>query len=90
MDEATAALDVDSQASMMELFRHELADSTVISVGHRPELEAFHTRKLSLRRSAVEDTGEREEGRRRKLGRLLRRTLRPRATPDPAHPPVSQ
>ena len=61
MDEATAALDVESQASMMELFRHELADTTVISVGHRPELEQYHTRKLSLRRFAVEDTGERGE-----------------------------
>jgi putative ATP-binding cassette transporter len=93
MDEATAALDVDSQASMMELFRHELAETTVISVGHRPELEQFHSRKLTLTRfpaTAVAEGEEREETRRRKLGRLLRRTLRPRATPDPAHPPVSQ
>ncbi len=84
MDEATAALDVNSQASMMELFRHELADATVISVGHRPELEEYHTRKLSLRRhqGAVEaESG----GRRRKLPRLLQ-TFRASAPPAPSQP----
>ena len=35
---------------MMELFRHELEDATLISVGHRPELEEFHERKLTLQR----------------------------------------
>ncbi len=90
MDEATAALDVHSQASMMELFRHELADATVISVGHRPELEEYHTRKLALRRYGADDeSDERDTARRRKLAKLLRRTLRPRATPDPSHP-ISQ
>ena len=87
MDEATAALDTHSQASMMELFRHELADTTVISVGHRPELEEYHTRKLSLRRHQGADEHDDEDNlRRRKLARLLRRTLRPRASPDPSHP----
>lgn len=88
MDEATAALDTGSQDSMMSLFQDELQGTTVISVGHRPELEAFHTRKLSLSRHGVtgELTREADRTRRRKLGRLLRRTLRPRATPDPAHP----
>ncbi|HYZ61203.1 MAG TPA: ABC transporter ATP-binding protein/permease, partial [Acetobacteraceae bacterium] len=90
MDEATAALDIESQASMMELFRNELRDATVISVGHRPELEAFHTRKLTLSRFPVDDRTEREAVRQRKLARLLRRTLRARPSPDPAHPPVSQ
>ncbi len=87
MDEATAALDVPSQASMMELFREELRDATVISVGHRPELEEYHTRKLSLRRFVGEEEHEAEDSLRRvKLGKLLRRTLRPRATPDPSAP----
>ncbi len=87
MDEATAALDVPSQASMMELFRDELREATVVSVGHRPELEAYHTRKLSLRRFAGAEDQEAEDNlRRRKLGRLLRRSLRPRATPDPSAP----
>ncbi len=88
MDEATAALDTHSQASMMELFQNELAGTTVISVGHRPELEAYHTRKLTLRRQGVEDEEETRaaSSRRRKLSRLLRQGLRPRATPDPSHP----
>ena len=87
MDEATAALDVNSQASMMELFRHELKDTTVISVGHRPELEQYHTRKLTLRRhQSTEDLDALASERQRQLSRLLRRTLRPRATPDPSHP----
>ena len=88
MDEATAALDIHSQASMMGMFENELAGTTVISVGHRPELESFHNRKLTLTRHAMseEEPSEKKIAARRKLGRLLRRTLRPRATPDPAHP----
>ena len=87
MDEATAALDTGSQASMMELFQTELQDATVISVGHRPELEQYHTRKLALRRQATaDDTSDVDTARRRKLAQLLRRTLRPRASPDPSHP----
>ena len=87
MDEATAALDIHSQASMMSLFQDELEGTTVISVGHRPELESFHTRKLTLRRQVMnEEPSESTLANRRRLGRLLRRTLRPRATPDPSHP----
>ncbi len=48
MDEATAALDPPAQEQLMQLVMERLPDATVISVGHRPELEAFHTRKLVL------------------------------------------
>jgi putative ATP-binding cassette transporter len=48
MDEATAALDPPSQEQLMRLMLERLPEATVISVGHRPELEAFHTRKLVL------------------------------------------
>jgi putative ATP-binding cassette transporter len=48
MDEATAALDPRGQEQLMRLLLERLPDATVISVGHRPELEAFHTRKLVL------------------------------------------
>ena len=48
MDEATAALDPAGQEQLMRLLLERLPDATVISVGHRPELEAFHTRKLVL------------------------------------------
>jgi putative ATP-binding cassette transporter len=48
MDEATSALDEDSQNSLLGLLEAELASSTVISVGHRPGLEEFHDRKITL------------------------------------------
>jgi putative ATP-binding cassette transporter len=48
MDEATAALDPLSQERLMQLILERLPEVTVVSVGHRAELEAFHTRKLVL------------------------------------------
>ena len=48
MDEATAALDEDNQDMMMRLVQSALPDSAVISIGHRPGLEAFHDRSLTL------------------------------------------
>lgn len=89
LDEATAALDVDTQASIMGIFQHELKDATLISVGHRPELAQFHSRKLSLKRFAAEDQAERDSQRRKRLADILRRTLRPRPGPDPSRPPTS-
>ncbi len=88
MDEATAALDATSQDSMMELFRDELAHVTLISVGHRVELEEYHERKLTLHRHAkrVEMAAEESNQRSRRFSRLLRRSLRPRPSPDPSSP----
>jgi len=48
MDEATSALDPGSQAQLLQLIDEKIPNSTVISVGHRPELEAYHGRKLVL------------------------------------------
>jgi putative ATP-binding cassette transporter len=48
MDEATSALDPRSQEQLMQLVLERLPDATIVSVGHRPELEKFHTRKLVL------------------------------------------
>ncbi|WP_421405311.1 ABC transporter ATP-binding protein/permease [Agrobacterium fabrum] len=50
MDEATAALDEKSQDKMMQTVIEELPDATIISVAHRAELEAFHSRKITLER----------------------------------------
>jgi vitamin B12/bleomycin/antimicrobial peptide transport system ATP-binding/permease protein len=50
LDEATSALDPDSQDNLMELLTKELNATTIVSVGHRPELEAFHNRKITLER----------------------------------------
>jgi putative ATP-binding cassette transporter len=48
LDEATSALDPESQERMMELLNERMPHATIISVGHRPELEAYHERKLVL------------------------------------------
>jgi putative ATP-binding cassette transporter len=48
LDEATAALDDENQEQVMSMFDDELADSTLVSIGHRPGLELFHTRRLRL------------------------------------------
>jgi putative ATP-binding cassette transporter len=51
MDEATSALDELSQARVMDFLKQELAAATVISVAHRPGLEAWHTREVNLVRA---------------------------------------
>ena len=76
LDEATSALDPESQDKLMELLTKELGATTIVSVGHRPELEAFHNRKIVLeRRSAGAKfvTDIRLRGR-----RFLRKWRRPR------------
>lgn len=50
LDEATAALDPKSQDELMDLLVTRSPNTTIVSVGHRKELEAFHTRKLTLAR----------------------------------------
>ena len=47
LDEATSALDPGSQSRLMVLLLG-FSDTTIISVGHREELEPFHSRKLVL------------------------------------------
>lgn len=80
MDEATSALDEDSQNSLLGLLDEELAAATVISVGHRPGLEDFHDRKITLekRQAGAQLTSKR-------LGKSLWRLFRGRsAANDPA------
>jgi putative ATP-binding cassette transporter len=78
LDEATSALDEKSQDSMMELMTRELPKATVVSVAHRAELEAFHSRKIVLERrrggaKLVSDVDlVPRKGKRRLLGRFLR------------------
>ena len=87
LDEATAALDEANQDSMMRLFREELAESALVSIGHRPGLDAYHDRTLHLMRApdgarlsrrrrraeAAEGRGGAGRGRREPLRRMLRR-----------------
>ena len=72
MDEATAALDPLAQEQLMRLLLERLPEATVISVGHRPELEAFHTRKLVLEYRADGARLVRDEPLRRIFGRSAR------------------
>jgi putative ATP-binding cassette transporter len=48
MDEATSALDEAGQENVMELLIDELPETSIVSIGHRPGLEVFHTRELTL------------------------------------------
>jgi vitamin B12/bleomycin/antimicrobial peptide transport system ATP-binding/permease protein len=78
LDEATSALDEKSQDKMMEMVIKELPKATIVSVGHRAELEAFHSRKIVLERrkggaKLVSDVNLiPRKGKRRLLGRFLR------------------
>jgi vitamin B12/bleomycin/antimicrobial peptide transport system ATP-binding/permease protein len=79
LDEATSALDEQSQDKMMELMTRELPKATVVSVAHRAELEAFHSRKIVLERrkggaKLVSDVDLiPRKGKRRLLGHFLER-----------------
>ncbi len=44
LDEATASLDEASEAALYGMLRTQLAGTTVISIGHRSTLRAFHDR----------------------------------------------
>lgn len=48
LDEATASLDEPSEAAMYRLIEERLPNTTVISIGHRGTLHAFHQRKVRL------------------------------------------
>ena len=50
LDEATSALDEKSQDKMMDMVMKELPKATIVSVAHRAELEAYHSRKITLER----------------------------------------
>ena len=78
LDEATSALDEKSQDKMMEIVIKELPKATIVSVAHRVELEAFHSRKIVLERrkggaKLVSDVALiPRKGGQRLLGRFLR------------------
>jgi putative ATP-binding cassette transporter len=49
LDEATAALPEDAQAALYRLLKERLPQTTVVSIGHRESLAAFHERRLTWR-----------------------------------------
>ena len=46
LDEATSAVDEETEATLYGLLRQRLPATTVVSVGHRSTLRAFHARRL--------------------------------------------
>jgi putative ATP-binding cassette transporter len=61
LDEATASLDEASEAMLYRLIEQNLPATTVVSIGHRSTLEAFHQRNVVLARDgdrfALQDQG---------------------------------
>ena len=56
LDEATASLDEPSEELLYRLIVEKLPQTTIISIGHRKTLEAFHQREVSLVRSGEQFT----------------------------------
>ncbi len=50
LDEATASLDEPSEAAMYALLREKLPATTLVSIGHRSTLDAFHQRNVVFAR----------------------------------------
>ncbi|MCF8477457.1 MAG: ABC transporter ATP-binding protein/permease [Pseudolabrys sp.] len=50
LDEATASLDEAAEADVYRLLEQRLAQTTIVSIGHRSTLAAFHRRRLILER----------------------------------------
>jgi vitamin B12/bleomycin/antimicrobial peptide transport system ATP-binding/permease protein len=50
LDEATASLDEASEAALYHLLEQKLPASTIVSIGHRSTLKAFHQRNVVLAR----------------------------------------
>ena len=48
LDEATASLDEPAEARLYKLLKDRLPNATIISIGHRSTLAAFHKRGLML------------------------------------------
>jgi putative ATP-binding cassette transporter len=80
LDEATSALDEKSQDKMMDMLIKELPKATIVSVAHRAELEAYHSRKITLerRKGGAKLVSDIELIPRRRKRRLLGRFLRHR------------
>jgi putative ATP-binding cassette transporter len=62
LDEATASLDEPSEAKLYRLLQEKLPATTIVSIGHRSTLEAFHERNVELAPGddgfALQDRGE--------------------------------
>ena len=50
LDESTASLDEESEASLYRAIAEMLPKTTLVSIGHRSTLQAFHKRRVSFER----------------------------------------
>ena len=48
LDEATASLDEAAEAALYRLLQDRLKGTTIVSIGHRSTLGAFHRRRIEL------------------------------------------
>jgi vitamin B12/bleomycin/antimicrobial peptide transport system ATP-binding/permease protein len=49
LDEATAALDEPTEEAIYRMLAEKLPDTTIVSIGHRSTLHAFHERRIDMR-----------------------------------------
>ena len=56
LDEATASLDEPSEAALYQLLERQLPATTVVSIGHRSTLHAFHDRTVAFERNGSQFT----------------------------------
>ena len=54
LDEATAALDEETEATLYRLIRQELPDSIIVSIGHRSTLNAFHNQIICVGETLID------------------------------------
>jgi putative ATP-binding cassette transporter len=52
LDEATAALDEPTEEVVYRMLTERLPDTTLVSIGHRSTLRAFHDRHIEMRPGA--------------------------------------
>ncbi|MBB4040046.1 putative ATP-binding cassette transporter [Microvirga flocculans] len=51
LDEATAALDEPTEQEIYRVIREKLPSTTVVSIGHRSTLAAFHDRRIDMKKT---------------------------------------
>ena len=66
LDEATASLDEPAEAALYQLLDQHLRAATIISIGHRSTLAAFHRRRFTFRREGDATRCARADWRRRR------------------------
>ncbi len=49
LDEATSSLDEEAEQQLYRMLKEKLPHTTIVSIGHRSSLQAFHTRLLELK-----------------------------------------